>query len=146
MNSLEIRNATSLARIKEVAKSEAENDLSLISAAEILVNIKKLETFLAQYKESVRSMGVSELEKVTEVNGFLVKVEQNSRYAYDGDDRWNELKVIVEIHAGKVKERETFLKSLKTSIVQVDEETGEELRIFPPSKRSSDRITITEIK
>ena len=135
---IQIKKATSLTDIREVAKKEAESCLSLLSAAEILVNVKKFETFLAEYKNFVKDKGIDELGQVTEVLGFRITKGLTTRYDYTRDAEYNEL-------VSKLKEREAFLKSLKTSITEVCEETGEVKKIYPPIKKQSDRITITEI-
>jgi hypothetical protein len=41
------------------------------------------------------------------------------------------------------KDRETFLKSLKSKTSILDEETGELIEIFPPYKTSKTGITVT---
>ena len=137
--------ATSLAEIRDVATKKAEDDLAFLKAAEILINIKRLETFLEQYKQSVRKIGLEELERTTEFNGFLITKGETVKYDYSQDPLWNELKADEERVANKRKAREAYLKAVKEPIVEVNEETGEVTKIYPPTRYVSDRITISEV-
>lgn len=76
------------------------------------------------------------------------KCEWGATYtAYDyestGDDQWAEHKRAELTVAGKRKEREAFLRTLKAPIDIVSRETGEVITIIPPIKTQTEGLKIT---
>lgn len=128
-----------LKEIKVLAKEKAEYDVSIMATDELLVAIKKMETFIENYKEIVKESHIVNSDKISDVNGFSIKIGQTSRNDYSNDSEWVKLNNLI-------KERETLLKSITTPIDVFDELTGEIKRIHPPVKKYSETITITEKK
>lgn len=138
MEELSIKNSNSLHEIRELARKEGEKDISLLSVADILINIKKIETFLASYKDAVKKIGIKELDSITEKQRFRIAKGTTTRYDYSNNDSWVNL-------SEQIKAHEAFLKSLKKPLHEVDDD-GVIHSYYPPVKRESDRITITEIQ
>jgi hypothetical protein len=65
-------------------------------------------------------------------------MESGTTYDYSADAEWVALKE-------KIKERETFLKSLKEPLEVVNTETGETTTLVPPVKRSTSTYKFTAI-
>jgi hypothetical protein len=100
-------------------------------------------------KEDIRSFVLDELEKDKEKKeyfGYRVEpAEVGTTWDYS---RCND-KVYIALEAkmaklkDEMKDREAFLKSIKSSETLVDEETGEVVRIYPPVKRSTSSAKFT---
>jgi hypothetical protein len=58
-------------------------------------------------------------------------------YAVCGDTVYERLKVDADTANAKLKERESFLKGIKSPLIVVDELTGEVVTIQPPLKKST---------
>lgn len=73
--------------------------------------------------------------------GAVTKTEYD--YHATQDRRWIELDAQIKDLTEQKKERETFLKTLKTKLTTVDEDTGEVVEIYPPVKSESFGIKVT---
>lgn len=83
-----------------------------------------------------------------EYSKFGVKiVEAMTGVKYDfsscSDVVWNELNAEIERLKDKIKERETFLKSVTKKMIIVDEDTGDIIEIHPPVKSGKLGFTLT---
>lgn len=98
-----------------------------------LINIKKLIFLLEDLEPKVRAIAeektfLSRGEKMI-IGGAEISEKDNARYDYKvcNDPALNKAQQTV-------KDRQTFLKTLKEKIVLVDEDSGETTEIFPPIK------------
>jgi hypothetical protein len=138
MNELSIiKQASTLTEIRVLAQKQGQEDVSLLNAADLLITIKKLEEYLKAYKDAVKFEGIDELEQVTETDNFRIAKGVTTRYDYSNNPSWVEL-------SDKIKAHEAFLKSLKSPLHELNDETGVLTTYYPPVKRQSDRLTITE--
>jgi len=98
--------------------------------------------------EAVENEAEKEPEKTFERNGHSYNVRNSSRYDYsDCNDpvivRLNESEAEI---SEKRKDREVFLKALKSPMNVVDEGTGELVEVYPPVKYSKTIVAITLAK
>jgi hypothetical protein len=133
--------ASSLTEIRELAISTAEHDVSKENVADLLIDIKKLSTYIDFYSSVLKDAAPSELDKETERNGFKISVGGGGRWDYKGCGD-----PLLDRFVQQVKNRESHLRSQKGREEITDELTGEIVKVFPAAYRSFDRITITEIK
>ena len=72
-------------------------------------------------------------------------IEAGTKYDYSGcnDAKWNDLSKELESIKDKLKERETFLKSIKEKLEIIDTESGELNIINPCVKSSSTTLKVT---
>ena len=75
----------------------------------------------------------------------ITEKESGVKYDYDGccDPVHGKLKSDALFAAERLKERETFLKSLKDPVTIIDEQTGEVVKLNPPAKTSKTTLSIT---
>jgi hypothetical protein len=67
-------------------------------------------------------------------------VASGVKYDFSESAVWIAQKKRVDAESARLKDIETFLKSLKEPMTSVDEETGETMTHYPPSKSSSETI------
>jgi len=85
-------------------------------------------------------------QKTLDYNGAkITEKEAGTKYDYDGckDPVHGKLKSDALFAAERCKERETFLKALKEPVTIIDEQTGEVVKLNPPSKTSKTILSIT---
>lgn len=72
-------------------------------------------------------------------------IEAGVKYDYNGcgDAKWNDLQLSMEVLKEQIKERETFLKSIKTKLEIIDTESGELNTIKPCIKSSTTTLKVT---
>lgn len=78
----------------------------------------------------------------------LCTTETGVRYDFSacGDTRWNELAKQKAAIEEQLKEREKFLKAISGKQSIVDDETGELLTLYPPTKTSTTSVRVTFAK
>lgn len=85
-------------------------------------------------------------QKTVDFNGVKI-TSQETGVKYDfkqcNDVVWNDYKVNEESYSIQRKARETFLKSLTAPTTIVDEETGDTMKVNPPSKTSKTKLAVT---
>lgn len=103
-----------------------------------------------QAKENIREYAVADGRKwgddEIKVNGAKVEVVQTgTKYDYSGcnDEHWNICSAQLDAVNQRKEEREKFLKNVKKSFTQLNEETGEVRTINPPVKSFTPGIKIT---
>jgi hypothetical protein len=107
---------------------------------------KALDNIDTQIKDSVYSEATKYPEKKFEAFGGVVeKAETGVSYSYSDchDPVWHDLTAQAELIKSKLKDRETFLKTLKEPITMVDEQTGETTKIYPPVKKGQEFIKVS---
>jgi hypothetical protein len=89
---------------------------------------------------------ISKFEKNTIIKGseFSI-VEAGVKYDYSdcNDLEYNMLNTQLEALKSTLKERETFLKSIKAPMQMIDENSGEVYSVYPPKKTSSTTLKVT---
>jgi len=89
---------------------------------------------------------LDKLEKNHSKHDALIE-QSSTKTEYDytvcQDPDWNALDALNDANKKLQKEREAFLKGLKSPMVVVDEDTGETYKIYPPNKLQSEGLKIT---
>lgn len=109
---------------------------------------RKYIFLLEELEKGLKDFAITELETYdrneTDVLGTTVKaVEAGVKYDFSATQAWAKQKVLVDTESKKLKEIEAFVKTLKSKTTVVDEETGEAVEYFPPTKTSSTSIRVT---
>ena len=90
----------------------------------------KLESLIKQAKALVSDDAINQIKEGVSYHGVEMKVKCKGDWDYSNDAEWVRLKNLL-------KDREEFLKGVKESFNQVNEETGEVVTIFPPIRKWS---------
>ncbi len=120
-----------------------------IVGSELLRFQKAMEKIFEQIKPTLISTTIDEIsqyEKNAIIKGTEFSItEAGTKYDYSkcNDSVYNDLCVSLDYAKEKVKDRETFLKALKAPMTVVDEDSGEIVEIFPPSKTSTTTVKVT---
>lgn len=122
-----------------------------IDPIEATVKAKSLIEALKNFVDDdrLKDCTLSEIEKYGKEaswNGAKLAVKEvGVKYDYTDccDPVYQELINQKQLLDKKIKERETFLKSLSERTIIVDESTGEVLTIFPPIRTATQGYTIT---
>ena len=106
---------------------------------------EKYGVLINAMKEGLKPYVIKELEfcdkRESRSLGTDIKVvASGTKYDFTESKVWVEQKKRVDQETARLKDIETFLKSLKSSMTSVDEETGEAVTHYPPSKSSSETI------
>ncbi len=106
---------------------------------------EKYGVLIGAMKEGLKPYVIKELEfcdkKESRSLGTDIKVvASGTKYDYSESSVWAEQKKRVDEETARLKDIETFLKSLKSPMTSVDEETGETVTHYPPSKSSSETV------
>lgn len=114
-----------------------------VNALEMLAMCKSLEMILERVKKETKEnqLRAAELhpgEKFTAYGVEFVKADVYTSYDFKdcGDPIWEQREQIAASAKEQLKERETFLKTIKGTMTVVIEETGEAVTIKPPVKKS----------
>lgn len=136
--------------ITEFAKKiEDYLDSGEAKASDIMANFKGIEKVAEIIKPKLTKLVVDEISKYgkeAELNGVVFKIQEfGTKYQFDqtGDTVWTRLKEEAEKANKALKEREEFLKTIKTSETLVDPDTSEILTVYSPSKTSTTGIALS---
>lgn len=116
-----------------------------ISASKKIVQFIALKHLLEDVITKIRPSAMEELKlsKGEDINIFGAKVEPATKSEYDytacDDSTWNDLNASLQIIKAEMKERESFLKAIKSAIYLP--ETGEVVN--PPIVLKSETIKVT---
>lgn len=117
---------------------------------EIHVMLKGFEKAAELISDAIRTNVMSELDRYSEksIQAFgarVDKAEVGTKYKYETacDPIWELRKVVLEQASVSLKERETFLRTLREPMTIIDETTGEINTIKPPQKVSTSGLKIT---
>ena len=119
------------------------------NALDVATKMKWMIATLEQAGKLIQEDCVDEIEKHSgkaTINGAeVIKKETGTKYDYEacGDAKWSNYAHIISSATESRKEREAFLKALKTPLTVADEETGEIVTLNPPIKSSTTNIAIT---
>jgi len=132
---------------KEQVKSFASDIISQVKEGALnpltlKAQLKFIEKTISEVDKGIKDEFMNEAAKYGksfEYKGWKIEaIESGTTYDYSSDMIWCDLKE-------KIKERETFLKSLKEPLVVVDTDTGETSTFYPPVKRSTSTYKFTAI-
>jgi len=106
---------------------------------------EKYSVLVGAMKEGLKPYVIKELEfcdkRETRSLGTDIKVVASGvKYDYSESKVWLDQKKRADEESARLKDIETFLKSLKAPMTSVDEETGEAITHYPPSKSSTETI------
>jgi len=107
-----------------------------------------IKTIKEGISEAVENEAAKESVNTFERNGHSYNVRNSSRYDYSDCNDPVMLRLSkreVEISEER-KDREAFLKTIKSSMTIVDDETGEMAEVYPPVKLSKTIVAITLAK
>jgi choline kinase len=120
-----------------------------IVASDLLRFQKAMEKVFEKIKPTLIENALNEIsqyEKNTVIKGseFSI-VEAGVKYDYSNcnDIEYNTLNTQLECLKSTLKDRETFLKSIKEPLQMIDETSGEVYTIYPPKKTSSTTLKVT---
>jgi len=145
--------AVSKANREELAIQIVEAmDAGELNPLDIHYQVKAMEDFIkmltanSRYKDYVLTEGMKH-GKSFEFNGSKMEIKETGvKYDYSncGDQEWSAIEVEINLRKEKQKEREKFLKSVPAEGVEiVSNETGEVIKVYPPSKTSTTSIAVT---
>lgn len=152
-----ISNELSKTQIKVIAEQTAQdiidNGQDVIKIAD---TIAKIEFFIAELKKSPEYLDyliyeVSKFGKgmTTSTGTKLELAEVGVKYDFSqcNDSELKKMEQEFEVLEEKIKSRKDFLKTLSASgITVLDEETGETITLYPPSKTSKSSVKTTILK
>jgi hypothetical protein len=152
-----ITNELSKTQIKVIADQTAkdiiDNGQDVIKIAD---TIAKIELFIKELKATPEYLDylISEVSKygkgmTTSTGTKLELAEVGTKYDFSqcNDSELKKMEQEFEVLEEKIKSRKEFLKTLSANgITVLDEETGETITLYPPSKtsKSSVKCTITK--
>jgi len=152
--------STALGALKLLASTQTQVDVfsdQLIAAVkeeganplEILVQLRAMEKVSARVIKEIMENAVTMIDRYNgrfELSGNLIeRAEVGTTYDYSktGDIILERRVAIRDAADSLVKERESFLRSLKEKITLVDEESGEIYVVSPPIKKSKTGVKVT---
>jgi hypothetical protein len=120
-----------------------------IVASDLLRFQKAMEKVFEKIKPTLIENALNEIsqyEKNTVIKGseFSI-VEAGVKYDYSNcnDLEYNMLNTQLEALKSTLKDRETFLKSIKEPLQMIDKNSGEVYSVYPPKKTSSTTLKVT---
>jgi hypothetical protein len=148
----QITSELSKTQIKIVADNMVSNILENGNVIEVADTISKMELFIKELKGNSNYINflydeVSKYGKshITSSGTKLELAEVGVKYDYTTcqDAIWNELQNSLESIQALIKNRETFLKAVPIHGLDIINEDGEVLKIYPPSKSSTSSVKCT---
>ena len=142
---------------KTYIEEGAKNVVNLVLDGEICpikvaTALKAMEVAIKLIKdgisEAIEDETAKEPQKTFERNGHSYNVRNSSRYDYSdcGDPVLIRITGEADVLTEQRKDRETLLKALKEPLSVVDDDTGEIVEVFPPTKLSKTVVAITLAK
>lgn len=138
-----------------ISKKEIENVSNVIvqlvndgelNAMNVIINLKFLSDAFNSIRdkltEPVRTAIEQYGKEVTMKGVKLELAETGVKYDYSNDAHWERLNASLKSAQRLCKDREKYLQGVTHKIVEVDEETGETMEIFPPIKTSKSSFKI----
>lgn len=135
--------AISASMIDKAKEGELDPVEAFVAARKGIEFFKKMEEGLRPLVENDLKLSKGQDYKHNSVlfEGAVTKTEYD--YEATKDSVWIDLDKQIKDLTEQKKERETFLKTLKTKLTTVDEDSGEVIEIFPPVKSESFGIKAT---
>lgn len=115
--------------------------LATFKATEMVIERTRKETKENQMNAADKYPG----EKFEAFGCTMQKADVYTSYDYESttDPVWRQLKQIAESAAQQLKDREAFLKTIKSPMTIVEEGTGEVVTLTPPVKKSTPGLKIS---
>lgn len=140
-------NTQQIARFSKLLIEDVQ--AGVVNPLELLVMLRALERMSETVLEAIQSNIETAKDKYSEkdfdvLGARIEKAEVGIIYDYGGtgDRDWERFKTDEMTAAGRRKERETFLRSLKEPMEVLDRETGELVMIRPPLRRSKSGLKV----
>lgn len=121
-----------------------------VNPLKIRIWLKTMEEIIDRVKKETNEHQLKEADKYTErsfeyAGAKIEKSELGTKYDYSicNDPVHIQLKKLLEEADKQLKERETFLKSLREPLIIVDEGSGEVVKVSPPSKKSTTGLKVS---
>jgi len=119
----------------------------VVAPLDAFTRLKAIETMVTEARKLINDLAKNDLSKYDKsekivFNGYeLSQRECAPSYDFEAckDNEWHLINDVIENHKLILKERETFLKSLKKPLDMVDED-GVCCTIYPPVKKSTTSI------
>jgi len=119
----------------------------IVAPLDAFTRLKAIEAMVTEARKLIEELAKTDLSKYDKAekvvfNGYdLSQRESGTRYDFTAcnDEEYNRSASIINIYTKTLKERETFLKTLKAPMNVVNED-GEAITIYPPVKSSSTSI------
>lgn len=146
-----IPNLDSKAKLDKAASQMAQAVIDgRVDAKEAAVALDAMSKVIKAAMDSIHEHVLHELdkyhrlEKITIGRVELQRREAGTKYNYSGcgDPVYGRLAEAARIANNALKEREQFLKALPAPFTQVDEETGEISKVYPPAKSSTTTFSV----
>lgn len=122
-------------------------DESSKNPLQVLALVTKLKTMLEVMEKGIQEKSINDLQKEGGKHlAFGVDfqiAEVGTKYDYSENIKWVQLDAQIKALESKRKDIETFIKGIKSSFTEVDEESGEAIQWHPASKTSSTSIKKT---
>lgn len=142
-STLKILPASKVEVLNFARKLENELNNGQINALDLVVYKKCIDKVFDTIKQTLDPIARAEAEKhgqkVFTFKGIKVELAENgTTYDYTNckDPELPDLITAVKLATQNLKDRQEFLKSLKTKLEVVDTRTGEVITLFPPVKSS----------
>lgn len=120
------------------------------SALKIMIQLKAMEMSTERIKKEIKDSYLTEADRYPGnefefLGNKIVKADVYTAYDYSktGDTEWEALDAELKTAQERLKDREAFLKTLKAPLPTTDRNTGEEIIITPPTKRTVPGLKIT---
>lgn len=120
-----------------------------VNPLEVLIQLRAFEKVtkrvLEEIKDELLTASAKYPETRIELYGSVIeKAELGTKYDYSvcNDPIFEKLEAGLTAANEMLKARQEFLKALKEPITIVDEESGEVVRILPPSKKSTSGLKV----
>jgi len=136
-------NITALATeiIRQCQEGEADTLQMIVKVTAIH---KTTEAVLEGLKEeALRELAKHGKDGAMILSAGIKQMEAGVKYDYSQDAEWRALKETVDAANADLKDRETFLKGVKSPFETLDKSTGEMVTIYPPKKTSTTTFKIT---
>ncbi len=125
-----------------------------IDALLVKIWIKNVESQLEEIKELADEMAYNEAlkygEKTFVKDGYKIDVVEYLKpeynYAASNHPLWNKWKEKAEEAAKELKSIQATLLTVKQPFEMVDEETGEMVKVVPPTKSGKSGLKLTKVK
>ena len=151
----QVSNDLTKSQIKVIAQTTIDSILESGNVIEVADTFAKIELFIkeiksaSQYIDYLRDEVAKHGKGITTSSGTKIELaEVGTKYDYSncGDSQIDELMKQLEILEMAIKERQTFLKTIPSSGMEVILEGGEICKIYPPSKTSTSSVKTTIAK
>lgn len=130
-----------------VIQSVKEGEINPLT---VLVQLRAMQQASERILKEIKDNLMSEADKYSGnkfeyLGNTITKAEHGTKYDYSacGDPVYRRLLQISDEANSQLKERENFLKAVKSPFTFVDDESGEVVTISPPVKKSTSGLNVS---